>query len=216
MPIATTRSIDISAVQWQSLLGEQLPEQTLSWLNERLQISEIPPGQSCWHSAKDAPGLYIVLAGKVRLFDDRDEKLVALGVGDTFGVDRLFAPPYLANHGAKAALTKNSHGAIVGCVVAADITKLWQEFPKIETHLQQHRQLVSQHQGTSGKAIRQSLRFANEPIVLTPQQIVNNNWQQPTPAPAKVKVYFPSPTRQISHWWQKQLGNTNLNGIDDR
>jgi HlyB family type I secretion system ABC transporter len=198
MPIATTRSIDISAVQWQSLLGEQPPEQTLNWLNGRLQISEISPGQSFWHSASDAPGLYIVLAGKVRLFDDRSEKLVALEVGDTFGTDSLFAPRRLSDHIAKAALTKNSHGAIVGVVLAADIEKLWQEFPKIKTYLERHRQLESTHQ-PSGNSIA--------PIVLTPQQVVDRNWKQPDPEPAKVKAYFPSPTRQITRWWQKQLGN---------
>lgn len=197
MPIVTAPSIDISAAQWQFLLGEHLPEQNLKWLNGRLQINEIAPGQSCWHSASDAPGLYIVLAGKVRLFDDQDEKLVVLEVGDTFGTDSLFAPRQLANHVAKAALTKTARAAIVGVVLAADIEKLWQEFPTIATHLQQHRQLESSHQ--------RSINHAIVPMVMAPQQVFTERANQSTPTPDPVRAYFPSPKRQITRWWQKQI-----------
>jgi signal-transduction protein with cAMP-binding, CBS, and nucleotidyltransferase domain len=142
-PASTEQPATISAVQWQALLGENLPEQNLNWLNGRLRINEVPPGRTFWHSNSGATGLYIVLAGKVRLFDDQGEKLAVLEVGDTFGTDSLFPQRQLAGHSAKAALIKNSNAAIVGVILAADIEKLWQKFPKIAKHLGQHRQLES-------------------------------------------------------------------------
>jgi signal-transduction protein with cAMP-binding, CBS, and nucleotidyltransferase domain len=103
-----------------------LPEQNLNWLNGRLRINEIPPGRTFWHSASGAPGIYIVLAGKVRLFDDQGEKLAVIEVGDTFGTDSLFSQSQLPGHSAKSALTKTSSAAIVGVILAADLEKLWQ------------------------------------------------------------------------------------------
>jgi hypothetical protein len=75
---STEQPATISAVQWQALLGESLPEQNLNWLNGRLRINEVPPGRTLWHSNSGATGWYIVLAGKVRLFDDQGEKLAVL------------------------------------------------------------------------------------------------------------------------------------------
>jgi HlyB family type I secretion system ABC transporter len=188
----------ISAVQWQILLGESLPEQNLNWLNGRLRINEVPPGRTFWHSNSGAPGLYVVLAGKVRLFDDQGEKLAVLEVGDTFGTDSLFAQRQLAGHSAKAALTKNSSAAIIGVILAADIEKLWQKFPKIAQHLDQHRQLESTAKlpGELGSIAA---------ITVRPQPVVADNWQPPIPEPATVKPYFPSPSRRLGQWWQKRL-----------
>ncbi len=192
-PASTEQPANISAVQWQVLLGESLPEQNLNWLNGRLRINEVPSGRTFWHSNSGAAGLYIVLAGKVRLFDDQGEKLTALEVGDTFGTDSLFPERQLTGHSAKAALTKNSSSAIVGVILAADIEKLWQKFPKIANHLGQHRQLES------------TAKLPSEPgaITIRPQQVVADNWQPPASEPAK--LYFPSPSRRLGQWWQKRL-----------
>jgi HlyB family type I secretion system ABC transporter len=198
-PASTEQPATISAVQWQALLGESLPEQNLNWLNGRLRINEVPPGRTFWHSNSGAPGLFIVLAGKVRLFDDQGEKLAVLEVGDTFGTDSLFPQRQLAGHSAKAALTKNSSAAIVGVIVAADIEKLWQKFPKIAKHLGQHRQLKSTTK------LPGELAIAFGAITVRPQQVVTDDWQPPAAEPVTVKPYFPSPSRRLGQWWQKRL-----------
>ncbi len=197
-PASIEPTTTISAVQWQSLLGENLPEQNLNWLNGRLRINEVPPGRTFWHSKTGAPGLYIVLAGKVRLFDDQGEKLAVLEVGDTFGTDSLFSPPQLPGHSAKAALTKNSTAAIVGVILAADLENLWRKFPKISAYLAEHRQLEP-----TSKPLGQPLAT----IAVRSQQLVADNWQPPVAEPAKVKAYFPSPARRLGQWWQKRMSS---------
>jgi HlyB family type I secretion system ABC transporter len=198
LPASTEQPATISAVQWQAFLGEDLPEQNLNWLNGRLRINEISPGRTFWHSHSGAAGFYIVLAGKVRLFDDQGEKLAILEVGDTFGTDSLFAQRQLAGHSAKAALTKNSNAAVIGVILAADIEKLWQKFPKIAKHLSQHRQLSSRQQLPGGLQ-------AVGAITVRQQSIAVDNWQPPAPEPVPVKPYFPSPSRRLGQWWQKRL-----------
>jgi hypothetical protein len=68
----------ISASQWQSLLGESLSEQHLNWLNGRLKITAVQPGKTFWDSHSGNAGLHIILAGKVRLFDQNGQKLAVL------------------------------------------------------------------------------------------------------------------------------------------
>jgi HlyB family type I secretion system ABC transporter len=202
MPSASAaQPVTISAVQWQTLLGESLPEQNLNWLNGRLRINEIPPGRTFWHSASGAPGIYIVLAGKVRLFDDQGEKLAVIEVGDTFGTDSLFSQSQLPGHSAKSALTKTSSAAIVGVILAADLEKLWQKFPKINTHLGQHRQLAS----TTKLPGQLELIGSAAITTIRPQRVVADDWQPPVVEPVPVKPYFPSPSRRFGQWWQKQL-----------
>jgi ATP-binding cassette, subfamily B, bacterial HlyB/CyaB len=207
MPSASAaQPVTISAVQWQALLGEDLPEQNLNWLNGRLRINEVPPGCTFWHSVSGAPGIYIVLAGKVRLFDDQGEKLAVIEVGDTFGIDSLFPQRQLPGHSAKSALTKTSSAAIVGVVLAADIEKLWQKFPKINTYLGQHRQLESALKlpgllGTTASLAPKAIGVGA--IAVRPQQAAD--WSPPVAESAKVKPYFPSPSRRLGQWWQKRL-----------
>jgi HlyB family type I secretion system ABC transporter len=196
-PVSTEQPTTISAVQWQALLGESLPEQNLNWLNGRLRINEVPPGRTFWHSNSGAAGLYIVLAGKIRLFDDQGEKLAVVEVGDTFGTDSLFPQRQLPGHSAKAALTKNSNPAIIGVILAADIEKLWQKFPKIPKHLGQNRQLVSTAKLPGELGVLAA-------ITVRPQ-LAADNWQPPAPEPVTVKPYFPSPSRRLGQWWQKRL-----------
>jgi HlyB family type I secretion system ABC transporter len=197
MTLAYTPPATISIQQWQSLLGENLPEQNLNWLNGRLRISENPPGKTFWRSDNGVAGLYIVLAGKVRIFDEQGEKLAVLVVGDTFGIDTLFPDRQLPIHSAKAALTKASEQAVVGTITASDLEKLWQKFPKVATHLAARRQLTTLTQPASP-----ILNMARLKRVIDPDQ--------PTPlakSPSKVKAYFPTPTRRLGQWWQRQMGS---------
>jgi HlyB family type I secretion system ABC transporter len=194
MSITSDRSSTaISSSQWQSLLGEVLPESNIQWLNGRLQIVEVQPGKTFWHSESGTAGLYIVLAGKVRLFDESGAKLAVLGPSDSFGTDSLFPDRQLPTHLAKAALTRDGVVALVASVTAADLTKLWKQFPKIQTHLSNHRQLNTTNQ--------MWVPTANT----LPTQTIVDDWQpDKPPESAKVRAYFPSPARRLGQWWQRR------------
>jgi hypothetical protein len=199
MPTVSTQSpTEISSSQWQALLGEALAETHVRWLNSRLQIIEVQPSQSFWHSQQGAAGLYILLAGKVRLFDERGAKLAVLVPGDSFGSDRLFPNPQLPIHIAKGALTREGGVALVAMISAADITKIWQQFPKIQTHLNQCRQFSN--------ANRMTLATLVATPAATPALVADWQPAQPQKTP-KVKAYFPSPSRRLGQWWQRRTGN---------
>ena len=55
-----------------------------------------------WSIEDIIPGLYIILAGKVRLLDQDDEPIESLGVGQYFGEYTFFAGEALATYTARA------------------------------------------------------------------------------------------------------------------
>jgi HlyB family type I secretion system ABC transporter len=196
MSSTTIQSLpEISSSQWQALLGEALPEPQVRFLNSRLQILEIQPGQRFWHSQQEPRGLYVLLTGKIRLFDESGAKLAILVPGDSFGVDSLFPNPQLPTHIAKGALTRDGGVALVAMITAADITKLWQKFPNIQTHLSQQRQFSN--------ASKMSLST----IVAAPALAADWQPAPPPQTPPKVKAYFPSPRRRLGQWWQRRTGS---------
>jgi HlyB family type I secretion system ABC transporter len=200
---STSAPSAISASQWQSLLGESVSEQQLNWLNGRLKIVAVQPGKTFWDSQGSTAGLHIILAGKVRLFDQSGQKLAVLEAGDSFGTDSLFADSpderlrqrQLPIHIAKAALTKDNQPALVGAIAATDLASLWKKFPGIQDHLSRHRQLVSSNKITLAA------------IAPSPVALVAADWQPPAPEAAKVQAYFPSPSRRLGQWWQKRTGS---------
>lgn len=92
--------IPISSQQLSAILGHSLSHQDLERCYHQMKIEQLATGRQFWHSLDSEPGLYIVLAGKVRLFDAHENLLVSLTKDASFGESTLFpeAPfqPYLA------------------------------------------------------------------------------------------------------------------------
>ena len=77
----------LERVAW--ALGKNLPE-----LRQNIQsrdLLEPDMGKLFWHSVEAEPGIYIILAGKVRLIDRHDNLVVSLKTGETFGELTLFS-----------------------------------------------------------------------------------------------------------------------------
>jgi HlyB family type I secretion system ABC transporter len=185
-------SLALTVVQWQSLLGDDIPEQAINWLNKRLTFDEIPPGKIFWNSGTGKIGLHIVLAGKVRIFSEYNEKLAILTAGDAFGIDTLFENCQLPIHNAKAALTKTSAAAIVGTISKKDLENIWQKFPKVTTHLLGNRNLSL------------SIPAPRKIAVVRSQQVVSVD-RSVAKEEKTIKAYFPSPSRRLGQWWQRQM-----------
>ncbi|AFY91793.1 hypothetical protein [Chamaesiphon minutus] len=60
-------------------LGTDIAPQDLTQIQAGTQIISIAPGTSFWQSSTSEPGLYVVLAGKVRLFDLHGNRIATLG-----------------------------------------------------------------------------------------------------------------------------------------
>jgi predicted double-glycine peptidase len=187
-----TDSVALSAAQWRSLLGENIPDQILKRLNECLTFDEIPPGKTFWNSRTGTVGVHIVLSGKVRIFDEYNEKLAILTAGDAFGVDTLFENCQLPIHNAKAALTRTSESAVVGTVAKRDLENIWRKSPEITAHLLKHRNL------SLSVATPQKITVVKHQRVLTVETPV-------TEKEKTIKAYFPSPNRRLGQWWQRQM-----------
>ncbi|MCY7392214.1 MAG: cyclic nucleotide-binding domain-containing protein, partial [Leptolyngbyaceae cyanobacterium CAN_BIN12] len=80
----------LSSQQLAKTLGQVLPEQELNRCCQQSEIREPTAGKQFWQSTASEPGIYIVIAGKVRLLDRADELLVTLETGASFGESTLF------------------------------------------------------------------------------------------------------------------------------
>lgn len=123
------------AQQLTKTLGQQLSEPELSTCLEQIQFLEPTPGKPFWQAANAAIGIYIILAGKVRLLDQNDGLIASQETGQSFGELSLFPEepfqPYIARASFKLKL---------GYLPGKCLQTLIRNHPNIREHL--YRQAV--------------------------------------------------------------------------
>ena len=110
--------------QLSSLLGIEIADPNLGALQTQIQLFTIAPGTTFWHSGSDAlndclsqqAGIYIILTGKVRLFDLQDERIATLTVGQSFGESTLFPDADFDRYIAKSPLVVSGKDIQVGFI----------------------------------------------------------------------------------------------------
>lgn len=94
--------------QLATTLGETLSETDLQNCVVNTEIVEPPPAKQFWQSVDASPGIYIILAGKVRLLDISENLITTLTSGSSFGDLTLFSKedfiPYVARASANLKL----------------------------------------------------------------------------------------------------------------
>ncbi len=113
--------------QFQQAFNHLISEAELSLIYQQLEISEPNPGQLFWSSENSQTGVYLVLAGKVRLLDQQDNLIVSLPAGLIFGQISLFAEAPLRPHTARAGI-----GLKLGYLNANKLQKLIKRSPELE------------------------------------------------------------------------------------
>lgn len=83
-------------------LGETLSDRELDKCLATVEIVEPPVAKQFWHSAEAQAGIYIVLAGKVRLLDSSDNLITTLSVGASFAELTLFPEDDFLPYAARA------------------------------------------------------------------------------------------------------------------
>jgi HlyB family type I secretion system ABC transporter len=73
------------------VLGETLSEQEIASCLKLAEIFEPPVAKQFWLTTAANPGIYIVLAGKVRVLDNEENLITTLSAGSSFGEATLFA-----------------------------------------------------------------------------------------------------------------------------
>jgi ATP-binding cassette subfamily B protein len=113
-----------------SFFGEQLSEADLEKCLTAVQIVEPPLTRQFWQLAGATPGIYIVLAGKVRLLDGAENLITTLTKGALFGQATLFLGREWQTYAARA-----SDGLKL-CYIPGEILQtLMQKYPNISDRL---------------------------------------------------------------------------------
>ncbi|RUT10209.1 peptidase C39 [Dulcicalothrix desertica PCC 7102] len=178
----------------------------ISSLHEKIQIVEPPVGKQFWQAEDGAVGIYLVLAGKVRLFDKADNLIVTLSEGESFGEVTLFSDKHFQAYSAKASLNLKL------CYLNGDLLKpLLKQHPNVKNHLhhqaiQKDLLIVQFHQsGAVPTKNKKTEEFSNSKSEVAIRQSVDVQSKIPNPKSKINQAYFPSPTLQVSHWWQKVI-----------
>lgn len=86
--------------QLQQTLGKSLSTTQFNEYLPEIQLVEPSTGKQFWQSDRSTPGIYLILMGKVRLFNSQGQLLTSLEAGTSFGELTLFPQgtfrPYLA------------------------------------------------------------------------------------------------------------------------
>jgi ATP-binding cassette, subfamily B, bacterial HlyB/CyaB len=211
----------ISADQLIQVLGTEIAATDLIQIQAQTQILTVLPGTSFWKSSDSPAGIYIVLAGKVRLFDLQGERVATLTVGRSFGESTLFPDPNFSDYIAKAALVVGGTEILVGFIPNESVKSWGSKYPDITSHLSHRAQyldgILNGRLDPSALQVPQRGLHPQQPLAareipplvsVTPQVVVTA-----TP-PAKVgtgdrfkQAYFPTPSQKMGQWWQKVTHN---------
>ena len=115
---------------FQQLFESTLPKSVAERLLAKVETIVPEPGEMFWNSKSSAPGIYVVLTGKVRLVDEKDNLIVSLSEGQIIGQISLFSTENLRPHAARA-----SWGLKLGYISQRILHKYLLPKSKLETHL---------------------------------------------------------------------------------
>ncbi|WP_193200056.1 peptidase domain-containing ABC transporter [Nostoc sp. MG11] len=91
------------AQQLSQTLSQALSEPEISKCLEQIQFLEPTPGKQFWQSTDTTVGIYLILAGKVRLLDSNNNLIVSREAGSSFGELTLFRQESFGTYTARAA-----------------------------------------------------------------------------------------------------------------
>jgi ATP-binding cassette subfamily B protein len=182
-------SESLSLQQLCNVLGSSLSPEDLQHCLKQVKFLTPKVGKF-WQGTDVEPGIYIVLAGKVRLLDDAGELISTLEVGASFGEFTLFKEASFKAYTARASV--NLH---LGFISQETLSPLIAKYPQIYDYLQTQAQKLN------------SLLIKSDTITPSPSLPISPSLQIPPPAPKlekKVsKAYFPNPTQRVGHLWQR-------------
>jgi HlyB family type I secretion system ABC transporter len=180
-----------------------LSEQEIADCVHKAEVVEPALGKRFWQSTEAAAGIYVVLAGKVRLLDQVGNVLTSFEPGMSFGELTLFPSVQLQSYTARA-------GANLRLCFLAESTlqPLLRKYPNLKQRLQQRANLQAQiliDQPTSSEAESSVEGTVAVPTPPDQPHVSHRDRQPPRPKAPLRKAYFPSPTVTVRHWWQRVI-----------
>lgn len=179
-------------------LGQDLSESELSNCFKHIEILEPTAGKRFWQATDAIAGIYLILAGKVRLLDNTDNLITSLEAGESFGELTLFPEEQFQPYVARASLKLQL------CYIPGDVLRsLIRKYPSIQKHL--HHQATLRDSLLTGANTTQSPE--NQPVTAFSNKSEVVRFSQPPterkPHSKISKAYFPNPTVKLGQWWQR-------------
>jgi ATP-binding cassette, subfamily B, bacterial HlyB/CyaB len=208
----------VSADRLAQVFGTEIAATDLIQIQAQTQILTVLPGTSFWKSSDSPAGIYIVLAGKVRLFDLRGERVATLTAGRSFGESTLFADANFSHYIAKAALVVGGTEILVGFIPSEFIRSWERKYPPITSHLSHRAQylegILNGRLEPSALQVPQRGLHPQQPLAareIPPLAPVTPHVVATATPPAKAgangdrfkEAYFPTPSQKMGQWWQK-------------
>ena len=198
------------------VLGVEIADPDLVRLQTQIQLLTIAPGASFWHSCESQPGIYIILVGKVRLFDFQGERLATLTVGRSFGASTLFPDDNFDPYVAKAALVVGGDEILVGFIARDDLRSWWRTYPQMMSHLTDRaRHLDAVIKGEAKPSAlhppKRGLQPRSSAEIRQIRPLSEVTAEPAAVRPAKTgaaadrfkEAYFPTPSQKLGQWWKK-------------
>ena len=208
------------------VLGTEIPAADLTKIQSQTQILTIAPGQIFWKSSDGQQGIYIILAGKVRLFNLQSgspggtlgSRVATLTIGKSFGASTLFPDADWSHYTAKAALVVGGVEILVGFIPRDRIESWWGKYPSIRNHLSERAQhfdaiLRGEIEPSAlhlpQRGLQPQPQLASRQIhPLAPATLQTPSAPAPSVKPAAAanrfkEAYFPTPSQKMGQWWKK-------------
>ncbi len=201
----------ISPQQLSKTLGYSLSPSEFQRVLKGSEFKEPKVGKF-WHSGNSNPksnansnsntnpGIYIIIAGKVRLLDGAGELITTLETEKSFGELTLFPEVDLEPYVARASVN------VKLCFLPGDLVlALMDRYPQIRDHLwNQARLRDSQCQMGSSEKPATGTQNPASVHAPTPATSLTSGPPQKTKSEKKIKkAFFPHPTQRVGHWFQR-------------
>jgi ATP-binding cassette subfamily B protein len=188
----------------EQVLTQKLTEQDLCDLKKETKNLSISPGKAFWNAQEADPGIYLVVGGKVRLFNANNELITTIESGEVFGLSTLFPDLNNIPYTAKGALQRGTNGVTICHIPQNAVNGLTKKNPQI---LEKLRSLALDfqekvNQGTSGESQSPAIvPSVVSPVINLPTPVVSAN----PPEKRKPQIYFPTPQEKLGFWWRKVI-----------
>ena len=183
------------------VLGYSLSEKEIENCLKTVEYLAPKVGQF-WQADREESGIYIIIAGKVRLLDEAGELITTLNAGATFGECTLFPNSDFLPYSARASVNLKL------CYLSGkSLTPLIEKYPQIREHLYEVAQKQNSLQVKSDNLpipLGQTAQLSVTSTENFPTTVKFENRQTEDIAHKKIrKAYFPNPSQRVGHLLQR-------------
>ncbi|MHC5937800.1 peptidase domain-containing ABC transporter [Nostoc sp.] len=184
----------VTLQQFNNTLGYSLSTEEFQHYLQQVKFINPKVGKF-WQGTDAQPGIYIAIAGKVRLLDSADELIATLETGDSFGEFTLFKEGDFKPYAARASVNLQL------CFVPGEVLwPLMSKYPQIREHLWAKALSRNPQQVDSDNAplVPSDLKRLHETSIL-PTLAVESRQKKIS------KAYFPNSTQRVGHLLQRVI-----------